>query len=119
MQVIHHWDNHILLPVLHPYFRVLEDAFVSRPSGIRDTFDAIILAERRTTDLHPGFDRFHPVVNAIHHLIDILPAPFCQRAFLAVFSVLGFIRERFCLFRIADIIEMDTVDIISVHQFFH
>ena len=53
MQVIHHRDDHILLPVLHPHFRILEDTFISRPSGVRNTFDAVILAERRTADLYP------------------------------------------------------------------
>ena len=119
MQVIHHRDDHILLPVLHPHFRILEDTFISRPSGVRNTFDAVILAERRTADLYPRLYRFHPVINAVNHLIDILPAPFCQRAFLTIFIIQVFIRERFCLFRIADIIEMDAVDIVSVHQLLH
>ena len=119
MQVIHHRNNHILFSFLHPHFRVLENTFVRRPSGIRNPFDTVIFTQRRTADLNPGFCQFHPVINTVYHFIDILTPPIRQAGRLAILLMNCFIRKRLCLLRITDIIELDTIDIISVYQFFH
>ena len=116
MQVIHHRNNHILFTLLHPHLRVLEDTFVSGPTRVRYPFNTIIFPEWRTANLYPRFRLLYPIVNTINHPVDILPTPVCQRLFLTGFIIQRFIWEFFRLFRIADIIKMDAIYIVAIHD---
>ena len=114
---VHHRKEHVMYAFLQPALRFLIYGRVGIPAIRRKSRQVIIFSYGRAADLDPRLDGLDGTVHFPDAVRDILTSPFGFGPSLAVFPESGVVVELTGVFRIADIVEMDAVQIIVGGQF--
>ena len=113
---IHHGVDLVLYAFAQPALYVLIDSVECIPAAGRVTGCVAVLAYGAGTDFDPGFQRLDPFVKVADNLCDIVPPPLGKIPSVAVFPVSVTVGETGSIFRITQIIEMDTIYVIFSHN---
>ena len=91
---------------------------ISVPSTGGISVGISVFANRGTADFHPGFDSLDVGIEPMHNICDIITPPLFQLLTFAVFPVGVLVGKVVGLLRVADVIEMNAVYIITGSYFF-
>lgn len=92
---------------------------ISVPSTGGVSVGISVFANRGTADFHPGFDSLDVGIEPMHNICDIITPPLFQLLTFAVFPVGVLVGKVVGLLRVADVIEMNAVYIITGSYFFY
>ena len=114
---IHHGKECIVYAFFQPCLSILIYCFVSIPSMRTVSLRVGIFPYRRTADLYPRFECLYFRIDSAYDAGDVIPSPLFQVLSFSIFAESGIVRKLLGAFRIADIIEMDAVNVVSGYNF--
>ena len=114
---IHHGIEGIMNALAEPPLRILMDGIVAVPSLRGIAAHIPVLAHGTAGDPHPGLECLDGMVECAHDMCHVVAPPLCLVLATPIFFEGGRIGEGGGIFGIADVVEMQSVEVITLHQF--
>ena len=114
---IHHGEECIVNAFFQPALCILVYRFVSVPTQGRISVGVLEFPNGRTADLYPRFALLGFLIQSSGDGGDVVSSPLLQILAFSVFAESILVRETIGILRIADVVKMNAVYVVTVHYF--